>query len=154
MRNPTRQGDPCREQTDGTWVRVLVADSDPNLERPIDLFLERQARGYVVGGARTKEEAVRLARLTQPDVIVTAISGLQPFEWIPEIVRELPATRVLVWTAYPDRELAEESFKAGAPWISEQARKIRDGRGCDLRRRRGREGAAVCAMRNNLTLYD
>ena len=123
MRRSTRQGDPCREQTDGTWVRVLVADSDPNLERPIELFLERQALGYVVGGARTKEEAMRLARLTQPDVIVTAVSGLQPFEWIPEIVRELPATRVLVWTAYPDRELADASFNAGARgFLSKPAR--------------------------------
>ncbi|GAA0801583.1 response regulator transcription factor [Spirilliplanes yamanashiensis] len=97
-------------------IRVLIAD-DQALVRAGFAVLVGTAPGLtVVGEAADGAEALTLARATAPDVVLMDIrmpvmDGLQATE---ELLREQPATRVLMLTTFDLDEYVFRALRAGA----------------------------------------
>ena len=82
------------------------------------------ATGFqVVAEAGTVAEAIEQARRFQPDIVVMDVrlpdgSGIEACR---EIRAELPATRVVMLTSYPDEEAVLSAIVAGRVGLSPQA---------------------------------
>jgi DNA-binding NarL/FixJ family response regulator len=95
--------------------RVLVVDDTSRMRTEIRLLLE-DAGITVVGEGSHGAEGVMLARELRPDVVVMDVrmpilDGIAATSYI---TRELPGTRVIVFSAFDDEELAEAARAAGA----------------------------------------
>jgi CheY-like chemotaxis protein len=95
--------------------RVLVVDDTASMRTEIRLLLE-DAGLDVVGEAGHGAEGVMLARELRPDVVVMDVrmpilDGIAATSYI---TRELPGTRVIVFSALDDEALAEAARSAGA----------------------------------------
>jgi DNA-binding NarL/FixJ family response regulator len=106
-------GDPA--ELAGPGSRVLVVDDTASIRTEIRLLLE-DAGLEVVGEADHGAEGVMLARELRPDVVVMDVrmpilDGIAATSYI---TRELPGTRVIVFSAFDDAELAEAARAAGA----------------------------------------
>ncbi len=93
---------------------LLVDDSD-SVRTEIRLLLE-DAGFTVVGEGGHGAEGVMLARELRPDVVVMDVRMpiLDGIAATGYITRELPDTRVIVFSAFDDVELAEAARAAGA----------------------------------------
>ncbi|MFS2021385.1 response regulator, partial [Massilia sp. CT11-108] len=94
-------------------IRVLVVD-DSNSVRALLMHILGTAPGLaVVGCAADGEEAVKLARELQPDVITMDLHmpRMDGFEAIRRIMRECP-TRIVVVSGSDDRAEVDASFRA------------------------------------------
>ena len=79
-------------------------------------LLDRREHFQVVAEAGTAAEAVEMARKFEPDLVVMDVrlpdgSGIEACR---EIRAELPATRVVILTSYPDEEAVLSAIIAGA----------------------------------------
>jgi DNA-binding NarL/FixJ family response regulator len=98
-----------------TGFRVLVVDDTSSIRTEIRLLLE-DAGLAVVGEGSHGAEGVMLARELRPDVVVMDVrmpilDGIAATSYI---TRELHDTRVIVFSAFDDEELAEAARAAGA----------------------------------------
>jgi two-component system chemotaxis response regulator CheB len=94
-------------------IRVLVVD-DSNSVRALLMHILGSAPGLaVVGCAADGEEALKLARELQPDVITMDLHmpRMDGFEAIRRIMRECP-TRIVVVSGSDDRAEVDASFRA------------------------------------------
>jgi two-component system, NarL family, response regulator LiaR len=97
-------------------IRILLADDHVMLRQGTAELLRREADIEVVGEAVNGEEAISLANLTQPDIVVMDIrmpvlSGIEATR----IIREsLPQVQVLVLTAHDDDQYIFSLLQAGA----------------------------------------
>lgn len=103
------------ESKTGT-IRVLLVDDHEILLVGVRSLLMRHPGIEVVGGSANGEQAVEQARLLHPDVVVMDLnlpirSGIEAMR---QILAESPGTRVLVLSAYVDREHVIGAFRAGA----------------------------------------
>ncbi len=96
-------------------VRVLIADDEPLFVETIEALLAEDDRVEVVGTAADGEEAVKLARSLEPDVILMDISmpTLDGIEAAREIREHLPAARILVLTGSSISADIDRSRQAG-----------------------------------------
>jgi DNA-binding NarL/FixJ family response regulator len=106
-------GHPAKAAPPG--FRVLVVDDTSSIRTEIRLLLE-DAGLAVVGEGSHGAEGVMLARELRPDVVVMDVrmpilDGIAATSYI---TRELPDTRVIVFSAFDDEELAEAARAAGA----------------------------------------
>ena len=97
-------------------IRILIADDHEVVRIGLVSLLDRQAGFTVVAEARSGDEAVRLARIHRPDVVVMDIrmpngSGTDACR---AITAELPNTPVVMLTSYADEEALFEAIAAGA----------------------------------------
>jgi two-component system, NarL family, response regulator DevR len=97
-------------------IRILIADDHEVVRIGLSALLDRQHGFRVVGQAGSGEEAVRLARVLRPDVVVMDIrmpngSGTDACR---TITSELPDTPVVMLTSYADEDALFESISAGA----------------------------------------
>jgi DNA-binding NarL/FixJ family response regulator len=95
--------------------RVLVVDDTSRMRAELTALLE-DAGFQVIGEASHGAEGVMLARELRPDVVLMDVrmpilDGIAATEYI---TRELPATRVIVFSAFEDRELEATARAAGA----------------------------------------
>jgi DNA-binding NarL/FixJ family response regulator len=100
----------------GKAVRILIVDDHEVVRMGLRTLLEKREGFTVVGEAGTAEEALRVARQSQPDVVIMDIrlpdgNGVQACR---EIREELPDTRVIMLTSYADDEALFGSIMAGA----------------------------------------
>lgn len=109
---------PAREAPapEGAPIRILIADDHEVVRIGLASLLDRQDGFTVVGEAGSGSEAVRLARILRPDVVVMDIrmpngSGTEACR---TITAELDATPVVMLTSYADEEAVFESIAAGA----------------------------------------
>lgn len=95
--------------------RVLVVDDTASIRTEIRLMLE-DAGLEVVGEGSHGAEGVMLARELRPDVVVMDVRMpiLDGIAATGYITRELPDTRVIVFSAFDDEELAGAARAAGA----------------------------------------
>jgi len=97
-------------------IHVMVADDHPIVRQGLELVLSNQEDIILVASAADGIQAVREALLNKPDVIILDIQmpGKDGLTAIEEILRDSPATRILVLTSFPDDEVVFSAIKAGA----------------------------------------
>jgi DNA-binding NarL/FixJ family response regulator len=97
-------------------IRIVIAEDQPLVRRGVALLLAMEPDMEVVGQACNGAEAVDLALLQRPDVVLMDLhmpvkSGVAATR---EITRALPGTQVLVLTTLDDDETVFEAVRAGA----------------------------------------
>ncbi len=97
-------------------IAVLLVDDHAVVRQGLRALLEAEGDITVVGEAENGREAVALARKTLPDVVVmdVAMPGLNGVEATRQIMKILPATKVLVLTSYGDDDYVSQLMEAGA----------------------------------------
>ena len=97
-------------------LRLLVVDDHEVVRQGLVALLDRRDGFEVVAQAGTVAESIDQARLHLPDIVVMDVrlpdgSGIEACR---EIRAELPATRVIMLTSYPDEEAVLSAIIAGA----------------------------------------
>jgi len=96
--------------------RLLVVDDHEVVREGLVAMLDRRPGFQVVAEAGTVAEALEMARKFQPDLVVMDVrlpdgSGIEACR---EIRAEMPQTRVVMLTSYPDEEAVFSAIVAGA----------------------------------------
>jgi len=104
------------EQSEPRPLRLLVVDDHEVVRQGLVALIDRREKFQVVAEAGTVEEALDAARRFQPDLVIMDVrlpdgSGIEACR---EIRAELPATRVVMLTSYPDEEAVLSAIIAGA----------------------------------------
>ena len=97
-------------------IRILIADDHGVLRAGLRALLNAEPDLEVMGEAADGEEALRLTRTLQPDVVLMDISmpdcdGIKAARRLRELQ---PDVRVLFLTMHEDSTLAQEAIRAGA----------------------------------------
>jgi two-component system response regulator DevR len=97
-------------------LRLLVVDDHEVVRQGIVAMLSRRPNFQVVAEAGTVAEAIDMARHFQPDLVVMDVrlpdgSGIEACR---EIRANMPQTRVVMLTSYPDEEAVFSAIVAGA----------------------------------------
>src|SRR5580658_10385766 len=105
-----------KEQTDLPAIRIVIAEDQALVRRGAAMLLSMEPDMEVVGQARNGIEAVELAQLLHPDVVLMDLhmplkGGVAATR---EITRDLPKTQILVLTTLHDDETVFEAVRAGA----------------------------------------
>lgn len=110
-------------------IRVLIADDHPVVREGTRRLLESESDIEVVGEASDGEEAVSQAARLQPDVAIIdiAMPRLNGIEATKQIKALLPATAVLILTAYDNDQYIIALLEAGAAGYL-----LKDARGHEL----------------------
>ncbi len=98
-------------------IRVLIVDDHAVVRAGIRLLLDAEDDIETVGEAGDAREAVFEVRSSKPDVVLMDVglgSGKSGIEATPEMLRELPDTKVLVLSMQDDPRYVREAFAAGA----------------------------------------
>jgi two-component system response regulator NreC len=105
-------------------IRLLLVDDHDVVRTGLKSYMESQEGFRVVGEASNGIEAIELARLHQPDVVIMDISmplmdGLQATHQLKETC---PESRVLALTVHEDKQYFFEMLAAGATgYLTKQA---------------------------------
>ena len=102
--------------TDQPVIRIVIAEDQAVVRRGAVLLVSMEPDMEVVGQACNGAEAVDLARLLRPDVVLMDLhmpvkGGVAATR---EITQALPGTQVLVLTTLDDDETVFEAVRAGA----------------------------------------
>jgi two-component system response regulator DevR len=97
-------------------LRILVVDDHEVVRQGLVALLDRRDGFQVVAQAGTVAEAIEQARRFEPDIVILDVrlpdgSGIEACR---EIRSELPKTRVIMLTSYPDEEAVLSAIVAGA----------------------------------------
>jgi DNA-binding NarL/FixJ family response regulator len=96
-------------------ARLVVVDDHPALLKGLAGLIGADPRYSVVATGKTSEEAVALAGALNPDVMILDLSMPgDVFVAIEEITTRAPETKLVVFTAYANVDLALRAFFAGA----------------------------------------
>jgi len=113
---PHRNDVEVSESTNRPAIRIVIAEDQALVRRGAAMLLSMEPDMEVVGQARNGVEAVELAQLLHPDVILMDLhmplkGGVAATR---EITRDFPNTQVLVLTTLHDDETVFEAVRAGA----------------------------------------
>ena len=97
-------------------LRLLIVDDHEVVRQGLVAVLSRHAEFQVVGEAGTVAESIAAARRFEPDLVVMDVrlpdgSGIEACR---EIRAEMPETRVVMLTSYPDDDAVLSAIVAGA----------------------------------------
>jgi DNA-binding NarL/FixJ family response regulator len=97
-------------------ITVLLADDHMIVREGLRALLSTEADIEVVGEAENGRQAVQLAKRLRPAVVVMDIAMplLNGLEATRQIVKSVPATKVLILSAHADDEYIEQVTLAGA----------------------------------------
>jgi two-component system response regulator NreC len=97
-------------------VRVLIVDDHTLVRSGLRLLLEAEADLFVDDEAGDAEQAVRLARLHKPDVVLldVVMPGRSGLDAAPDILAAAPKTKLLVLSMQDDPSYVRQAFAAGA----------------------------------------
>lgn len=126
-----------------TTLRIALADDHSLVREGLRRIIEEQPGWEVVGEAADGRQAVSQALELKPDVVIVdlAMPQLGGVDAIQQIVRRLPATRVLVLSMHADEVYVTRALKAGAHGYL-----LKDSAGTDLMR-------AVTALSQNKSFF-
>jgi DNA-binding NarL/FixJ family response regulator len=112
-------------------VRILLADDHTLVREGLRKIIEAQPGWEVIGEAADGRQAVRQALDLKPDLVVMdlAMPQLGGVDAIQQIVRRLPAVRILVLSMHADEVYVTRALKAGAHGYL-----LKDSAGTDLLR--------------------
>jgi two-component system, NarL family, response regulator DevR len=97
-------------------LRLLIVDDHEVVRQGLVALLDRREGFQVVAEAANVAEAIEQARRFEPDIVIMDVrlpdgSGIEACR---EIRAELPSTRVVMLTSYPDEEAVLSAIVAGA----------------------------------------
>ena len=97
-------------------IRVLIADDHAMVREGLRLLLTHDPAIEVVGETATGREAVRLAHVLHPDVVLMDLlmPEMDGLSATMAIRTELPETQVLVVSGIPGEPRSAEALRAGA----------------------------------------
>jgi DNA-binding NarL/FixJ family response regulator len=97
-------------------IRVLIADDHPLYRDGMRGLLDSETGTEVVGEASSGEEAIKLAKTLQPDVILMDIKmpGINGIEATREILDTNPQVGILMVTMFEDNDSLFAAMRAGA----------------------------------------
>lgn len=97
-------------------LRVLIADDHPLFRSGMGALLAADPDTEVAGEATTGDEAIALAAVLQPDVILMDIQmpGVSGIEATRRIVQTSPHIRILIVTMFEDDHSVFTAMRAGA----------------------------------------
>jgi two-component system, NarL family, response regulator NreC len=97
-------------------IKVVLVDDHAVVRSGLRLLLDAEDDMEVVGEAGNAKDAVFRARALKPDVILldVVMPGESGIEALPRLLRESPATNVLVLSMQDDPSYVREAFAAGA----------------------------------------
>lgn len=95
---------------------VLVVDDEADLRDVLRLRLEADGRFQIVGEADDGTKAIDMASELQPDVVLLDLlmPGLDGREALPSIVAAAPTSMIVIFSAVPSKNAAEETTSLGA----------------------------------------
>ncbi len=99
--------------------RFLIVDDNPGFRKILRGMVESHLQWSVLGEAADGRAAVELARADPPDivlmdVVMPVLNGIQATKQIKHLY---PATRIIVFSAYPEEEFRQQSLRAGADFF-------------------------------------
>jgi two-component system, NarL family, response regulator LiaR len=97
-------------------IRILIADDHTLVRQGLRQLCEGPGGFTVVAEAENGSQAVTLARVTQPDVILMDIvmPDVDGVEAIRQIMRDNPAARIIALTMYRQEQYLLDAIRAGA----------------------------------------
>jgi two-component system KDP operon response regulator KdpE len=95
-------------------VRILVCDDEPTVLRALSVALE--SHGYLVTAAESGEQAIARAAAEPPDLVLLdlGLPGIDGRETIRRLRAFLPATPVIILSAWSESETKVEALDLGA----------------------------------------
>jgi DNA-binding NarL/FixJ family response regulator len=97
-------------------IRVMLVDDNEIVRRGLQDALERSNDFTVVGQTGEGWEALELAQRLRPDVVLMDVlmPGKNGIDACQEITTALPDAKVLMLTAFSDRDSMDDALAAGA----------------------------------------
>ena len=97
-------------------IRVVLVDDNEIVRKGLQAALEHSDDFTVVGQTGEGEEALGLAERLRPDVILMDVlmPGMNGIDACREITTALPDAKVLMLTAFSDRDSMDDALAAGA----------------------------------------
>jgi two-component system, NarL family, response regulator DegU len=97
-------------------VRLMLVDDHKALRQGLRRSLEEEEGFSIVGEAADGDEAVRMAPVVQPDLILRDVSmpDMDGVEATRRILQADPSRRVVMLTMHVDKDIIESAIKAGA----------------------------------------
>jgi two-component system response regulator NreC len=97
-------------------IRVLIVDDHALVRSGLRLLLDAEEDINVEDEGGSADDAVRLARLHKPDVVLLDVSmpGRSGLDAAPEILEAAPKSRILVLSMQDDPSYVREAFASGA----------------------------------------
>ena len=97
-------------------IRVLLVDDHSLVRRGFRRMLEDEADMEVVGEAGDGEEAIKLAKQLQPQVVVMdcALPGMNGLQATRQIIEDSPETAVLMLSMHSESTWVRQAIEAGA----------------------------------------
>src|SRR5262249_43833697 len=97
-------------------IHTLIVDDHTLVRSGLRLLLEAEPDVVVDDEAGDAEQAVRLARLHKPDVILldVVMPGRSGLDAAPEILEAAPKAKILVLSMQDDPSYVRQAFSAGA----------------------------------------
>ena len=104
------------KQTDGTEIRVLIADDQALVRKGILALLSTEPEIAVVGEGENGREAATKAEELRPDVILMDINlpDLNGIEATQRIHRDMPQIRIIALSMHDNPNYTEAMHAAGA----------------------------------------
>ena len=96
--------------------QVMIVDDHPMMRRGYSCLVQEEPDLEVCAEAGSSEDAMRLARQTNPDLVLVDISlaGASGLDLIPRLMTWKPEVKVLVASMYDASLFAERSLRCGA----------------------------------------
>ncbi len=96
-------------------ITVLLADDHTIVREGLRMVLEAEKDIRVIAEARNGREAVELVRKLRPDVVVMDIAMplLNGFEAARQMIKNFPATKILILSAHDDDEYIDRMIAIG-----------------------------------------
>ncbi len=115
--------DPALEEPQRV-LRVLLVDDDADVRALVELILNEDGRFHVVAQAGDGQDALDLAGVHRPDVVVLDLQmpGMDGLAALPELRRTLPGARIVVFSAFPDPFTLIDVVQRGADGYIDKSR--------------------------------
>jgi DNA-binding NarL/FixJ family response regulator len=97
-------------------IRILLVDDHQIIRDGLADLIRTRADMLVIGDAATGEAALALASTAQPDVIVLDLDlgGESGLELLPQLLKVVPSSSVIILTGMRDAEKRDEAMSLGA----------------------------------------